>query len=161
MADENVAQVTEEVEETVETAEAPKASTAPANQLKTNRALWKCILLGPITLGIYPLVVMVKASKDINTIASKYDGKKTMNFFVVCLLSAITLGILPLVWCTKFFGRIGNEIKRRGIDYKIGKGTFWGWGIFGSLLCCIGPIVCGHKFFKAMNLLSKDYNAKG
>lgn len=50
------------------------------NTLQTNRSLTKYILLGLITLGIYDIVVMTKISNDINTIASKHDGRHTMNF---------------------------------------------------------------------------------
>lgn len=57
--------------------------TAPAGQLKTNRGLLKFILLNIITLGIYSLVIFSGISSDINVIASRYDGKKTMHF---CLL---------------------------------------------------------------------------
>ena len=53
---------------------------APVAQLKTNRGLIKFILLSAITFGIYGLVVMSALSTDINTIASLYDGKKTMHY---------------------------------------------------------------------------------
>ena len=107
------------------------APSAPAVQLKTNRGLIKYILLSIITLGIYGLVVMSSVSTDINTIASRYDGKKTMHF---CLLG--------------------------GIGYSFGAGTFWGWEILGALIA-VGPFIYLHKLFKAMNLLSEDYNTKG
>ena len=56
-----------------------EASTAPVGQLKTNRSLLKLILLSIITLGIYGIVVMSSVSTDINVIAGRYDGKKTMH----------------------------------------------------------------------------------
>ena len=49
----------------------------------SSSSLLKTILLGIITLGIYPLVVMSAVSNDINIVASRYDGKKTMHY---CLL---------------------------------------------------------------------------
>ena len=58
-------------------------SSAPAVQLKTNRSFIKYILLSLVTCGIYGIVSMSGISTDINLIASKYDGKKTMHF---CLL---------------------------------------------------------------------------
>ena len=67
-----------------------QASAAPVGQLKTNRGLLKYILLSFITFGIYGIVVMSSISNDINIVASRYDGKKTMHycllFFLVCLL---------------------------------------------------------------------------
>ena len=137
------------------------APSAPAVQLKTNRGLIKYILLSIITLGIYGLVVMSSVSTDINTIASRYDGKKTMHFcLLVFLVSWLTLGIGVLVWHHRICARIGNELDRRGIGYSFGAGTFWGWEILGALIA-VGPFIYLHKLFKAMNLLSEDYNTKG
>ena len=100
-------------------------SPGPARQLKTNRSLLKYILLSIITLGIYGIVVMSNISSDINTIASRYDGKKTMHYCLVFFIfSWLTLGIVPLVWSHRISKRIGAELARRGINYKFGAGTF-------------------------------------
>ena len=140
---------------------AAPAATAPVAQLKTNRSLLKLILLSIITFGIYGLVVMSAVSTDINTIASRYDGKKTTHYCLMTFLfSWLTLGISPLCWNHKISNRIGNELKRRGIDYSISAGTFWGWGILGSCII-VGPFIYTHKLLKAMNLLAADYNVKG
>ena len=78
-------------EETAAPAPEAPVSVAPVGKLKTNRGLLKFILLSIITFGIYGLVVMSVISSDINTIASRYDGKKTMHY---CLLFFL---IIPLV----------------------------------------------------------------
>ncbi len=133
----------------------------PLAQLKTNRGLIKFILLSAITFGIYGLVVMSAISSDINIIAGRYDGKKTMHFCLVAFIfSWLTFGIVPIVWYHKISNRIGNELKRRGIAYSFGAGSFWGWNVLGSLIF-VGPFIYLHKMFKSMNLLSVDYNAKG
>lgn len=140
---------------------APAANAAPVGQLKTNRGLLKYILLSLITFGIYGLVAMSGVSTDINTIAGRYDGKKTMHFCLVAFIfSWLTAGIVPLVWYHKISARIGNELQRRGIDYSFGAGSFWGWNILGSFIV-VGPFIYTHKLFKAMNLLAADYNTKG
>ncbi len=137
------------------------ASTAPVGQLKTNRGLIKFILLSIITFGIYPLVVMSVISTDINTIASRYDGRKTMHYCLVFFIfSWLTCGIVPLVWSHKISNRIGNELTRRGIAYSFGAGTLWGWGILGSLIL-VGPFIYTHKLLKSMNLLCAHYNVNG
>ncbi len=134
---------------------------AVAYKLKTNRGLLKYILLGIITFGIYPLVLMTCISSDINTIASKYDGKKTMNYcLVVFIFSWLTFGIVPIVWYHNISARIGKELRRRGIGYSFGAGSFWGWNVLGSFIG-IGPLVYLHKLCKAMNLLSENYNING
>jgi len=135
--------------------------TGPARKLKTNRNLLAFILLSLITLGIYGLVVMSHISEDINTIASKYDGKHTMHYLVAfLLLGGITAGIVPLVWSHKISDRIGDELNRRNLDYRFSAGTFWLWGVLGALII-VGPFVYMHKFLKSMNLLSEDYNING
>ena len=137
------------------------ANVAPAVQLRTNRGLLKMILLSMITFGIYGLVVWCHLSEEINTVASRYDGKRTMHYLVAfLLLGFITLGIVPLVWTHKYCARLGNELARRGIAYSFGAGTFWGWGVLGGLIL-IGPFVFLHKFFTAINKLAADYNVRG
>lgn len=134
---------------------------APAAQLSTSRGLLKFILLSLITFGIYGIVAMSKVSTDINIIASRYDGRKTMHYCLVTFVfSWLTLGIYPLIWMHNLCDRIGNELHRRSIFYSFGPSTFWLWGILGSLIV-VGPFIYGHKLFKAMNLLSADYNQRG
>lgn len=135
-------------------------ANVPVKQLPTSRAWWKFILLSPITLGIYPLVVMFKLADELNLVAAA-DGQNTMNYVWVMVLTPFTLGILPLVWFHKLSGRIGAELKRRGLAYEMSSKTFWGWAILGSLLCGVGPIVYIAKLLKAMNILNADYNEKG
>ena len=133
----------------------------PAAQLKTNRSLLKFILLSVLTLGIYGIVVMSAVSTDINTIASRYDGKKTMHYCLVYFVfSWLTLGIVPLVWSHKISNRIGAELTRRGVSYSFSAGSFWGWGVLGSFIL-VGPFIYIHKMLKSMNLLSEHYNVNG
>lgn len=139
----------------------PSAVQAPVATLKTNRSLLKMILLSLITFGIYGLVVMSAVSTDINLIASRYDGKKTMHYCLVYFIfSWLTFGIVPLVWGHRISGRIGNELTRRGISYQFGSATYWLWGILGSLII-VGPFIYTHKMLKSMNLLAADYNTRG
>ncbi len=135
--------------------------TRPLAQLKTNRGLIKYILLSLITFGIYGLVVMSAVSTDINVIASRYDGKKTMHYCLVFFIfSYLTLGIVPLVWFHRISARIGNELSRRNISYSFGAGSFWGWNVLGALIL-VGPFIYIHKLLKSMNLLSANYNING
>jgi hypothetical protein len=136
-------------------------NVAPAKKLNTKRGLLKFILLSIITFGIYPLVAMSGVSSDINIIASRYDGKKTMHYcLLVFIFSWLTLGIAPIVWMHRICNRIGNEAKRRGIAYSFGAADYWLWGVIGSIIF-VGPFIFLHKFFKASNLIAADYNEKG
>ena len=135
---------------------------APAAQLPTKRGLAKMIFLGLITFGIYPLVILTKIYGEINTVASRYDGKSTMNYLlIVFIFTGLTLGIAALVWWHRICNRIGNELQRRGVQYSFSASTFWLWNVLGSLLFGIGPLVFIYKFCKASNLMNADYNARG
>lgn len=136
-------------------------NTAPVGQLKTNKGLLKTILLSIITFGIYPLVVMSAVSNDINIVASRYDGKKTMHYCLLAFIVApITCGIASIVWSHKISNRIGNELRRRGIAYSFSAADFWLWNVLGSLIV-VGPFVYMHKLFKSVNLMNGHYNVNG
>lgn len=136
-------------------------STAPVGQLKTNRSLLKIIFLGMITLGIYPIVIYSGISNDINIIASRYDGRKTMHYCLLCfLVGPITFGIGYLVWFHKITGRIGNELTRRNIGFKFGSADFWLWNVLGAMIV-VGPFIFIHKLCKASNLIAEHYNQNG
>ena len=129
--------------------------------LRTNRGAAKFILLSMITFGIYGLICMMNVGSDLNTIAARHDGKKTMNYILVALLlTPITLGIAMFVWMHRVSARIGSELDQRGIMASFGAKQFWLWCVLGSLIL-VGPIVFYHKFFKCMNMLAEDYNMSG
>ena len=136
-------------------------NTAPVGQLKTNKGLLKTILLSLITFGIYRLVVMSSVSDDINIVASRHDGKKTMHF---CLLTfvfvPITFGIAGIVWFHKISNRIGAELKRRGVAYSFSAADYWLWNVLGMLIG-VGPFIYLHKLFKAVNKMNAHYNING
>ena len=133
----------------------------PARQLKTNKGLFKLIILSILTCGIYPLVVMSVLSDDVNIVASRYDGKHTMHFCLLLFIVApLTLGIAGIVWYHRVSARIGNELARRGIAYSFGAADFWLWNVLGSIIV-IGPLVYIHKLFRATNLMNGHYNLNG
>lgn len=137
-------------------------NTAPVGRLSTNKGLLKTILLSIITFGIYPLVVMSAVSNDINIVASRYDGRKTMHFCLLTFIVApITFGIAAIVWYHNVSDRIGAELSRRGIAYSFGAADFWLWNVLGSLLFGIGPFIYTYKLFKAVNLMNAHYNVNG
>ena len=138
----------------------PSPPASPKRQLKTDRNTAMIILLSFLTFGIYLIAFWYSNGKDMNEIASRHDGKKTMNFVVVSLLLApITCGIVALVWFHNISARIGAELRRRGINYSFDAVAFWLWGILGSFVL-VGPFIYMHKVAVAMNLLAADYNVK-
>ena len=133
----------------------------PKKLLPINRGLASFFFLSIITLGIYGIVVLAKISSEINTVATRYDGRKTTNYlWIIFLWSWLTGGIVPLVWFHCLSNRIGNELQRRQIPYSFGASDYWLWCVLGA---CVGflPLVYTHKLLSAMNLLNADYNQKG
>ena len=133
----------------------------PKKLLPINRGLAKFFLLSMITLGIYGIVVLAQISSEINTVATRYDGRKTTNYlWVFFLWGWLTGGIAYFVWFHKLSNRIGNELQRRKIPYSFGASDYWLWCVLGA---CVGflPLVYSHKLLSAMNHLNADYNQKG
>lgn len=132
-----------------------------AMQMATNRSMLKTILLNLITCGIYGIIFYYSLAENINLIASRRDGRKTMNYLIMALLlTPITCGIAPLVWMNNLSDRIGNEARARGVQTSFGAGTFWLWNILGSLII-IGPFIYLHQLCETMNAICADYNQKG
>lgn len=132
----------------------------PALELATNRSLTKMFFLGLVTFGIYNVVIFCKMISDLNILASRYDGRRTMPYFAMCALAPLTGFILPIVWTHNLCDRMKVELKRRNIDYKFGPAKFWLWNVLGSLIL-VGPFVFIHKLMKTMNLLCENYNQLG
>ena len=124
------------------------AVAAPARQLKTDRSLLKFILLSIITICIYGIVAMTSLTNDINTIISRYDGKKTMHFCLLFFIFIpITASIAAFVWFHRISARIGMELQRRGItECSLSPSDYWLWGVLGALIV-VGPFVDYHKLF--------------
>ena len=140
--------------------DAVPAGGRPAIQFATNRSLWKMILFGILTLGIYDVVIWCKMVTELNVAACRYDGKRTMPYFAMAALAPATFGIYVLVWCHKFSNRVGAEVSRRGYDYSFGAKTFWLWNVLGSLIL-VGPFIYLHKLMTAMNAINADFNENG
>lgn len=135
-------------------------SSRPLLQLPTRRGLVKMIFLPLITLGIYGMVIWSRIVTELNIVASRHDGRRTMPYFAMNMLAPITLGIYPLIWIHGFCDRIGEELRRRKIAYEFGASTFWLWNVLGSLII-VGPFIYMHKLMKAMNLINADFNEHG
>lgn len=126
--------------------------------MKTNRGLLKFLLLNLITCGIYGIVFYSSVGEDINLMATKRDGKKTMHYCLVYfLLGPITCGIVTIVWFHNISARIGEEARARGINTGFGASTFWLWNVLGSLIV-VGPFIYVYKLCQTMNHLATNYN---
>ena len=117
--------------------EKPSLANAPHIELPTKRSLIKMIFLGILTLGIYPMVIWSRLVGEVNMVASRYDGERSMSFFGMVMLAPLTLGIHSLVWMHKLCRRIGAELQRRRVAYTFGAKDFWVWCFVMEFLCSI------------------------
>lgn len=129
-------------------------------KLRSDFSLEKYLLFILLTAGIYHFVVMVRLIKNVNTIISPYDGKKTMNIIGASLLGILTLGIYTFVWYHKLSDRVGDEVRRRNIASDFSSSTFWLWHVLGAFVI-FGPFVYFDRLFDAVNALSENYNHYG
>ena len=129
-------------------------------KLKTNRSMWKLMILNILTLGIYSIVFFISFSFDIDKVAPRRDGKKTFNYLFAWLLSIFTLQTVIAAWFYIITQRVEDALAENDINYSFGMGDFWGWYVFGSFLCVVGAFVYFHKLCTAMNLLCENFNAK-
>ena len=133
----------------------------PKKLLPINRNLAKLILLSFITLGIYGIVVLAQISSEINTVATKYDGRKTTNYlWIFFLWGWLTCGIAYFVWFHCLSDRMGNELKRRQIPFSFSSSDYWLWCVLGSFVGFL-PLIYTYKLLSATNQLNADYNQKG
>ena len=133
----------------------------PVAQLKTDYSAAKYILLSLVTCGIYGLIQTANIADDVDTVTTRYDNKKLMNFWLVYLLLApVTCGIFAIVWNHQLADKVGNELKRRGLGIDFGAKTYWLWNVLGSLIL-VGPIIYLVKLIDAVNALNADFNMRG
>ncbi len=126
-------------------------------KLRTDRSMWKYMILSVLTFGIYSILFFIPFSFDLDKIAPKSDRSRTVNYLWIYLLAFFTFGIVIYVWHYQIAGRVEEALEKRKIEYDFGTGDFWGWFLFGSLIL-VGPFVYFHKLCKAMNLLCASYN---
>ena len=108
---------------------------------RINRSWLKTVILGILTLGIYPLVMYHHITQEINFVCMK-DGKKTMDFLLVTfIVSPLTLGIGQVVWQHRICNRMGDELKRRAIDLEFSAKDFWKTCFWGMLLSAAAVIM--------------------
>lgn len=122
----------------------------------TRRSVILFYLLTPLTIFIYPIVVLHHMGKETNQMYEGVEGyKKSMPFLGVFFLGFITLGIVPIVWLCRVSGKIGKKGEELGIQRPH-------TSIASMLLLCIlfGWLVITHiigmvKFLHACNVVER------
>ena len=115
------------------------------------RSLVAYYLFSFLTLGIYALVFWGKYTKDVNDLCEG-DGKKTMKFKYVVLLSIITVGIFGLVWRCKLANRLQENAER--YDLKFSEG-----GALVVVFTILGFVLGDFILIKNFNKMAKAYKS--
>lgn len=134
------------------------------NRLNDQRRMWKYIVFGILTLGIYDLIFMWGLIRDLNRACSKVerDGEEenSPNYILVVLFTIFTLGIYNYVW----YYKQGNRMKRAGREYGVEidekGGTYLLWILLGFWLFGVGPFVALYLFIVNLNKLCRRYNVR-
>lgn len=127
-------------------------------KLKTNRGVFKTILLGIVTFGIYYLVLIHAVAKETNIVCNG-DGKKTRGLLLLWLFSCLTLGIYCLVWFVKLANRTKAYVEANGGKARISGGKWFLWMWLGSMII-VGPFIAMGKLIRQVNDMNKIYNDK-
>lgn len=127
------------------------------------RRLWKYIVFGLLTAGIYDLIFMWKLCGDLNISCGEVeetDDDRSPNYLIVVLLTIITLGIYNYVWFYKQGNRIKTAGKQYGIPIEEKGSTYILWQILGLWLFGIGPIIALYLFIGNLNKICRACNKK-
>jgi len=82
----------------------------------THRSVILFFLLTPLTVFIYPTVVLHHIGKEVNRMNEGVEGyKKSMPYLGAFLLGFITLFIVPLVWLCRVARKLGEKGTELGI----------------------------------------------
>ena len=66
--------------------------------LKTDRSMWKLMILDILTLHLYSIFFFIPFSFDIDKVDPKRDGSRTLNYLFAYVLSLFTFAIVLHIW---------------------------------------------------------------
>lgn len=125
--------------------------------IQEDRALWKYIVFGILTCGIYGYYFIYQLAMDVNEMCAD-DGKKTSGLAAFILLSFLTCGIYAWFWYYSLGNRLQENAPRYGLNFSENGTSVLLWLLLGSWLCGIGIFVAIHILIKNTNALAKAYN---
>ena len=131
--------------------------------LNDKRKMWKFVVFGILTAGIYDIWFLWTMVNDLNTscgYVEKDEKDRSPHYLLLCLFTLLTVGIYTLYW----YYKQGNRIKSCGDEYglKINESgsTYLLWALVGSLLFGLGPFIALCMFVSNINKLCSVYNYK-
>lgn len=130
-------------------------------KLNEDRKMWKYILFGVLTLGIYCIIYWWYMIQDLNTACGymeRTDDDKSPNYLIYMLLSVVTLGIYPHIWFYKQGNRVRTVGHAYGLEIEEKGSTYVLWNTLGQLLFFAGAFVSIYLFMHNVNKICHEYN---
>ncbi len=128
-------------------------------RLEENRSFGKYLILSLVTCSIYSVFFFTSFGMDLDKVAKRRDGSKTISYIVAFIISLLTFNIALLFWHYEVNKQVEEALGERDIACDFSTTDFWVWQVVGSLFL-VGPFVYHYRLIRAMNLLCKDYNEK-
>lgn len=124
----------------------------------TKRSGVAFVLLGVVTLGIYPVVVLSRVRKEVTRLLDGKGVDAQLRFVWAYLLGFLTLGIAPLIWICRMANKIQMAaLEKRITSPRLSGGYMFAWSYVGALIL-IGPFIAYHRFFKLLNKVEAAAN---
>ena len=121
-------------------------------KLRTDRKMWKMMLLHILTFGISSIFFFIPFSYELEKISPARERHKLVNYAVAYIASLLTFSVFLLFWFYEMTKRVEQALDERDIHYDFSTSTFYGWYCLGTFII-VGPFIYFHKLCTAMNLL--------
>ncbi|WP_075669722.1 DUF4234 domain-containing protein [Anaerostipes sp. 992a] len=113
------------------------------NKVQESRRMWKFIIFGFLTCGIYSIYYMWGVCKDLNIICrhtEKSADNDSPNYIFVVLLSVVTFGIYEIYWWYKQGNRLQKSGKKYKVEIKESGISYLMWKFLPIILSVIGVV---------------------
>ena len=132
----------------------------PVNE---SRRIWKYLVFGALTLGIYSIWFEWTMINDLNTACGYVedtDGDRSPHYLIRLLLSLITFGIYMIFWYYKQGQRLRDDGRKYDLEIDDKGSTYLLWILLGSLLFGIGPFIALFILVSNCNKVCRCYNLR-
>ena len=126
---------------------------------KDDRSIWKFILFGLLTFGIYEIWYVYHVIKDINLLCGDED-ESIPSFWSYFILSILTLGIYEIYYWLKASDMIRREAVSRKLTVELTPGFIALCLVINLVVKGLGGLVAFSQIFRALNAIAEDYNRK-
>ena len=131
-------------------------------RLNDQRRMWKYILFGILTFGIYDIYLEWTMINDLNTACGYKEGaddsSRSPHYLIRWLLSIVTFSIYMWVWYYKQGNRLKNVGEEYGVKVDEKGSTYILWMLLGGWFFGVGILVGLYLFMCNVNKVCHAYN---